>query len=72
MVAAIKAAAGDDPGVRLVDLNEQICTAQTCPVYRDGEVLYHDDSHFSLKGSMSLRPLLAPATQWLAAETRPE
>ena len=39
------------PEVRLVNAMEAICDAKTCPVVRNGHLLYRDSHHLSLYGS---------------------
>ena len=64
-----RAAAGV-PGVRYVEMTDQICTASPCRPERDGMVLYNDAHHLTATFSASLapalereiRPLLPPGT----------
>jgi len=55
------------PGVRLVDLTSQFCDATTCPAWRNGLVVYRDDSHitnaFAASLAEPLRAALLPIIQ---------
>ena len=48
------------PGVQLVDLTSQFCSEATCPAWRNGMVVYRDDSHITNSYAVSLaEPLRA-------------
>ncbi|HEX6373824.1 MAG TPA: acyltransferase family protein [Longimicrobium sp.] len=55
-----RAAAGL-PGVRYVDLTDEVCRASPCRPERDGMVLYYDSHHLSATFSAALAPALGRA-----------
>ncbi len=40
--------------VGVIDVNDQICGPNTCPVVKNGDVIYRDDSHLTIKFSETL------------------
>ena len=45
----------------VIDLGEALCGRQSCPLIRDGQVLYADDNHLSRAGAVMLAPVFARA-----------
>jgi hypothetical protein len=46
------------PGVRFIDLTDQICNGDACPAIRDGVIVYRDDNHLTGAFAQSLLPAL--------------
>lgn len=46
--------------VRLVDMNDAICSTTRCTVLRDRVVMFTDDNHLTASFSRSLAPVVAP------------
>jgi peptidoglycan/LPS O-acetylase OafA/YrhL len=44
--------------VRLIDMNDQICSTARCPVVRNGIIVFTDDNHLTASFSRSLAPTL--------------
>ncbi|MFL5605318.1 MAG: acyltransferase family protein [Gemmatimonadaceae bacterium] len=44
--------------VRLVDMNDQICSTRSCGVIRNGVVVFTDDNHLTASFSRSVAPVL--------------
>ena len=59
VLAAVRSV--DDPDVVALDLNDHICTDQTCPAVVGGVVVYFDGSHLTATYARTLAPYLAPA-----------
>ena len=59
VLAAVKQV--HDPDVVGLDLNDHICTEQTCPAVVGGVVVYFDGSHLTATYARTLAPYLAPA-----------
>ena len=57
LVSAVKAV--DPKGVRVVDLNDQICEPKFCPAVVGGVLVYFDGSHLTATYSRTLAPALA-------------
>jgi hypothetical protein len=49
-----------EPGLKSIDPAEVFCSAGTCRVRDNGNVLYGDDSHLSPAGAALLIPLIEP------------
>ena len=62
-VAAV--AAVGSPRVRVVDLNEHLCTATACPAVIGEMIVYYDDSHMTATFNATLEPYLRPAIEAL-------
>ena len=54
--------------VRLVDLTDRLCDAQTCHAIEDGKVLYADDNHLSRTGALAISGVLKMALADPAAD----
>jgi len=46
------------PGVRFIDLTDQVCNRDACPAIRDGVIVYRDDNHLTGAFAQSLLPAL--------------
>ena len=57
----------DDADVDGLDLNDHICTSQTCPAVVGGVVVYFDGSHLTATYARTLAPYLAPTLARVAA-----
>ena len=44
--------------VRIVDMNDQLCDTPSCPVVRNGAIVFTDDNHLTAAFSRSLAPIL--------------
>lgn len=55
------------PGVRVLSIWQDFCDAQSCRIDREGLPIYHDDSHLSHAGAVSVA---APAIAARARESR--
>jgi peptidoglycan/LPS O-acetylase OafA/YrhL len=55
---AEESAAQGLPGVRFIDLTDQICNGDACPAIRDGVIVYRDDNHLTGAFAQSLLPAL--------------
>ena len=53
---------------RLVDLTDRICDAETCPVVRDGMIVYRDHHHLAARFVASLADAFTPLLPPLDAE----
>jgi peptidoglycan/LPS O-acetylase OafA/YrhL len=51
---------------RLFDPFDVLCTAQECPVVRDGKVIYRDAAHLAAWNARFMAPWLQPYVQWLS------
>lgn len=49
------------PNLAVFDAGAVLCTAQGCPIVRDGAILYADDNHLSRSGALALAPALEAA-----------
>ncbi|BBH17368.1 acyltransferase [Nocardioides baekrokdamisoli] len=58
---AAAVAATASPRVRLVDLNDHLCTATICPAVIGDMIVYYDDSHMTTTFNATLAPYLRPA-----------
>jgi hypothetical protein len=56
-IGAQNAAAQGLP-IRFVNMNDQICASATCPVMRNGIVVFTDDNHLTASFTRSLAPVL--------------
>lgn len=65
--AGLHRIAAADSAIRLVEMIDALCSASTCPVARDGIVLYSDHSHVSVAASRTLTPFLDAALTPLLA-----
>ncbi len=45
----------------VIDLGEALCNRTSCPLVRDGRILYADDNHLSRAGALMLAPIFAQA-----------
>jgi peptidoglycan/LPS O-acetylase OafA/YrhL len=54
LTAAERQLAAAIPGIRLVDLTKYFCSQTTCPAWRNGLVVYRDDSHVTNGFAVSL------------------
>jgi hypothetical protein len=57
--AVIDNVATRDPRVHVIDPAELLCAEQKCVATRDGEALYFDYHHLSLRGAEELKPLFS-------------
>ena len=62
------AVAGDIAGVRVLDLSDAICGASSCPLLRNGQVIYLDWNHLRASFAATLAGAFAP---FLPAATDP-
>lgn len=65
--AAVAAVAS--PRVRIVDLNDHLCTATSCPAVIGDMIVYYDDSHMTTTFNATLAPYLRPAIEALLPRT---
>lgn len=63
--AAITEVVRRHPNVRLIQLLDFFCDAQTCHAVRDGKILYHDDDHLTITGARELGRYLRDDLAWL-------
>lgn len=55
----------NDARVQVVDLNDHLCTATTCPAVIGDMIVYYDDSHMTTTFNATLAPYLRPAVDAL-------
>ncbi len=58
------ALAGHSDRVRVFDLTEHICNEATCPVMKDGKVIYIDSHHLTSSFAKSLSPQFEDILRW--------
>ena len=63
--AALAEVVSRHPNVRLIQLIDFFCDAQTCHAVRDGKILYHDDDHLTITGARELGHYLRDDLAWL-------
>ncbi len=60
-LGGLRRIAAASPATALIEMTDALCSATTCPVVRDGIVLYSDQSHLSVAASRMMAPALKAA-----------